>query len=502
MTATNAQINIVMRERKKGRTQEQAAVKANLKSRQTVAKYEQLGQLPSELKKKRRYRTRQDPFAQDWEQVKEMLKESPELEAKTLFDWLCEQHPKRYQAGQLRTFQRKVAKWRAKNQGQVATLEQIRKPGEQMQTDGTWLTELNITIQGEKTKFILIHCVLPYSNWSWGRVAPTESLPALQLALQSSLQKLGRVPRYHQTDNSSAATKELGVHDKGKNREQREYTDPYLHLLNHFGMEPQVTHVNSPNENGDIEAANGSIKRSLNQHLLLRGSREFDSLEAFEAFIHQVMDKRNQLRSELVAEELAVMRSLPSGELATYVEKRVKVGSSSLIRVLKNCYSVPTSLIGRRITVRIGIWHIELYYDNQFIERIPKLIGQNSFQVNYRHIIGTLLRKPGGFRNYRYREALFPSTIFKRAWEQLNDWYAPRRADIIYLQVLHLAAQTWESEVATALELLTEQQTKWGQEDVIQLVQRSEPAIPQMDAWPVNLHLYDQLLAEDSYVFA
>jgi hypothetical protein len=74
-----------MRERSKGRTQEQAAVKANLKSRKTVAKYEQRGQLPSELKQPRSYRTRADPFAEDWLELEKMLHAAPELEAKTLF---------------------------------------------------------------------------------------------------------------------------------------------------------------------------------------------------------------------------------------------------------------------------------------------------------------------------------------------------------------------------------------------------------------------------------
>jgi hypothetical protein len=502
MTATNAQIRIVMKERKKGRTQEQAAIKANLKSRQTVAKYEQIGQLPDELKTARTYRTRKDSFKKDWPTIKEMLETTPELEAKILFEWLCEKYPDRYQSGQLRTFQRKVAKWRAINQPQIATLDQIRHPGKQIQTDGTWLTELGATIKGEPLKIILIHCVLPYSNWSWGKLAPSESLPALRLGLQSTLQKLGAVPQYHQTDHSSAATKELGQKEKGKSQAQRVYTQGYLQLLEHFGIEAQVTHVSSPNENGDIEAANGSLKRSLKQHLLLRGSTDFDTLEAYEAFIHTVMEKRNSLRSERLTEELAVMKSLPASELVTYTERRLKVGPSSLVRVLKNCYSVPTSLIGRQITVRIGVWTIELYYGGQFIEQMPRLIGQKNHQINYRHIIESLLRKPGGFRDYRYREALFPRQIFKRAWEQLNLWHEPRRADLIYLRILHLAAQTWESEVAIALEVLLEQKSPWSHEDVLQVVETAGPDIPEMAVLSANLDVYDQLLMEGPHVYA
>jgi hypothetical protein len=502
MTATDAQIRIVMKERHRGRTQEQAAAKANLWSRQTVAKYEQLGQLPSVSKQRRSYRTRENPFVEDWLLIEKMLTEAPELEAKALFEWLSERRPNRYQAGQLRTFQRHVSQWRGQNQSQVASLEQIRQPGEQLQTDGTWLNELGITIQGEAFEHMLIHCVLPYSNWEWGRIAPTESLPALRLALQSTLQKLGAVPLYHQTDHSSAATKQLGVQEKGKEVADRTYTEGYLQLLAHFGLQPSVTHVRSPDENGDVEAAHGSLKRSLKQQLLLRGSKEFDSLATYEAFVWGVMDRRNQLRQERLAEELKVMKPLSEGELVTYTEQRVRVGPTSIVRVLKNSYSVPTRLIGRQIVVRIGVWELEFYYGSHHVETVPRLIGQQKQHINYHHIIGSLLRKPGGFRNYRYREALFPRQLFRQAWEQLNQWYAPRRADLIYLQVLNLAAQTWESEVATALELLLERQEKWSDEDVIQLIDTVTPQLPLLQQPVIQLSLYDSLLAEVCHVRA
>jgi hypothetical protein len=205
----------MMQERTKGRTQQQAAVKANLKSRKTVAKYEQVGQLPSQCNQRRSYRTRANPFAEDWPQIEQMLGRSPELEAKSLFEWLGEQQPGKYDQGQLRTFQRRVQEWRALHQPQVAVLEQVHTPGEVLQTDGTWLTELGVTIQGQPFKHLLIHCVLPYSNWEWGAIAQSESLLALQRAVQSSLFKLGTVPRYHQTDHMSAATYHLPREPEG-----------------------------------------------------------------------------------------------------------------------------------------------------------------------------------------------------------------------------------------------------------------------------------------------
>jgi hypothetical protein len=255
MTATDAQVGVIMQERSQGKTQQQAAIKANLKSRKTVARYETLGLLPSQMRQARTYRTRPDAFADDWPEIEQMLQDAPELEAKALFEWLCEQRPGQYQAGQLRTFQRRVADWRALNQPQIATLEQVHAPGQVMQLDGTWLTELGVTVQGQPFKHMLIHCVLPYSNWEWGRVAQSESLAAVRLGLQSSLLKLGYVPQIVQTDNSSAATRRLGISAGEAGQNGRTYTEEYLHLLDHYGMAPQTTHLDNPNENGDVASS-------------------------------------------------------------------------------------------------------------------------------------------------------------------------------------------------------------------------------------------------------
>ena len=368
-----------------------------------------------------------------------------------------------------------------------------------MQTDGTWLTELGVTIGGEPFKHLLIHSVLPYSNWEWGRVAQSESLAAIKLGVQSTLVKLGYVPRFHQTDNSSAATHELSAEEQEETGERRGYTDGYLQLLDHYGMEPRTTHLHSPHENGDIESSNGGLKRALKQHLLLRGSRDFESIEAYEAFLGQAMDKRNCARQERLAEEMAVMKPLPTASLAICGEEKVTVSKGSLIRVLRNTYSVPTSLIGHTVTIHIHEWHLEVCYGNKLMETLPRLVGRHKHHVNYRHLIDTLLRKPGGFRNYRYRDDLFPSLVFRQAWEQLGQWYAPRKADLTYLRVLRLAARTLESDVAGTLELFLMAQEPWNESDVERFLELEPAPAPEITRGEVTLDVYDQLLRTVSY---
>jgi len=495
MTATDAQVRIIMRERSKGKTQEQAVAKANLKSRKTVQKYEELGKLPSELKKQRRYRTRRDPFEEDWPEAAKMLENAPELEAKTLFEWLCEQYPGKYQEGQLRTFQRRVSNWRVFNESQELTLEQVRQPGKMMQTDGTRMTELQVTIKGQEFPHLLIHSVLPYSNWEWGRVAQSESLLAIRLGVQSALMKLGHVPKIHQTDNTTAATHKLGPEACVKNSDERGFNEEYLQLLTHFGMEPQTIHIGSPNENGDIEAANGAFKRAVKQHLLLRGSTDYESLEAYETFLWQIMEKRNALRSEKLAEELAVMRPLRANPWPEMRELRVRVNRAGIIRVQNNGYSVPSGLKGKQVVVRVYEWNIEVWYANRRVETLPRLTGIKKYHINYRHIIDTLLRKPGGFRNYRHQADLFPRVVFRQAWDTLQKRLSPRRADIAYLRILKLAAKGLETDVAAVLEELLASTQIWDDQTVADRVHPRQPKIPGLKAETVNLQEYDRLLS-------
>ena len=73
----------------------------------------------------------------------------------------------------------------------------------------------------------------------------------------------------------------------------------------------------------------------------------------------------------------------------------------------------------------------------------------------YRHIIDWLVRKPGAFDNYRYRDELFPTSRFRMAWDSLRD-LIPQRANKRYLEILQLAAKEGESRVDSALRGLLE----------------------------------------------
>jgi hypothetical protein len=492
MTATDAQVRIALRELQKGRTQEQAACRANLRSRNTVARYQRLGKLPSELRRQRTYRTRSDPFDGDWSEAEARLRESPTLEAKALFGWLSEREPGKYQEGQLRTFQRRVQAWKALHVDQVLSLPQVRRPGELMQLDGTWMNSLAITMGGQQFDHLLIHAVLPYSNWEWARVAQSESLMAIQLGLGSALEVLAYVPEKVQTDPSSAATHALSAH--AENDARRTFNEDYLAFLAPIGITAVMTHRQSPDENGDVEAANGALKRAIEQELQLRGSRDFESLAAYEQFLFALMRRRNAGRQRRLNEELAVMAPLKVTLPPAVYEVDARVSEAGTVRVKNRPYSLPSSLKGRRVRAIVTEWQVEFRYAGRLIRQVPRRPGREP-HIDYRDVVATLLKKPGGFRHYRYFDALFPRQVFDQAWEALNRWLSPRRADIAYLRLLNLAATHLEDDVAAALELLLGRGQPFDDETVFDLVQPPVSAVPTIDRGQVDLEIYDSLLS-------
>jgi hypothetical protein len=493
VAVTDSQVRKLMEELTKHGELGLAAAKAGMDPK-TGAKYRDLGKFPSERKEPRGWRTREDPFEADWPIIAGRLKDAPEFEAKTLFELLLADHPDRYEPGQLRTLQRRVTEWRAKHgPDKEVFFAQVHRPGEAMQTDFTWGTELGITIRGEPFPHMLCHPVLPYSNWEWVTVCQSESMQAIKRGVQSAVFRLMKVPKFHQTDNSTAATHRPAEDQPGK----RPFNEEYVALMQHLGMTPRTIEVGESEQNGDVEALNGAFKRRLVQHLLVRRSKDFESVEAYEAWVQQVATKANHLRATKLAEELAVMRPLSVERLVEYTEERVPVTAWSTIRVKHNTYSVPSRLINQTVRVRVFDDRLEVFFGDSHQLTVERLLGRNNHCINYRHIIWSLVQKPGAFAQYRYREDLFPSLEFRRAYDCLQEKYAGRKADVEYLRILHLAASTMESAVAAALERLLAAGGVGSAEQVKAMVSPEQPAVPTLSIPEVDLSTYDELLSAE-----
>lgn len=485
---TDKQVRRLMMLMKTEKTLAGAAAKAGMDEK-TARKYRDLGRLPSQLAPQHTWRTRPDPFAGVWEEIAEKLRLAPGLEAKTLFEDLQRRHPGRFADGQLRTLQRRIKLWRAtEGPPREVFFAQLHRPGELCQSDFTHLGALGVTIAGQPFEHMIYHFVLTYSNWEAATICFSESMESLSEGLQNALWELGGVPRAHRSDRMTAAV------NKPDHPEQ--FTRRYAALLRHYGLEGHKIRTGRPNENGDVEQRHHRFKRALDQALMLRGSRDFATRADYGQFVGKLLAQLNAGRRNRLAQELDVLRRLPPCRLEACKRLEVTVSAGSTIRVSNNTYSVSSRLIGERVGVRLYADRLEVWYGQRCMEKMERLRGEGKHRIQYRHVIDSLVRKPGAFENYRYRADLFPTLRFRMAYDHLSRHRTRARAAGQYLAILELAARENEAAVDETLGHLLDQ----GEEITFEAVRvriasgERRSGAPEPAVAPVDLGLYDQAL--------
>jgi Mu transposase, C-terminal domain len=465
-----------------------AAMKAGMDEK-TARKYRGTGKLPSELKQGHTWRTREDPFEDVWDDIKSMLDCNPGLEAKTIFEYLQRKCSGEFADGQLRTLQRRIKIWRAvEGPSKEVFFSQIHRPGELGQSDFTHMNKLGVTISGVPFDHMIYHFVLTYSNWEAGTICFSESFESLSQGLQNALWELGGVPEKHRTDCLTTAV--------NKADHPEEFTRRYQDLVDHYGTTACKTNPNSPNENGDVEQRNYRFKKAVDQALLLRGNRNFDDRTSYEEFLHKLFMQLNAGRNKRFMEEQAVLHRLPKRRIDSCKRLEMKVGPSSTIRANHNVYSVESRLIGENIQVRLYMERLEIWYGQKKVDTLPRQRGEGKHKINYRHIIDSLIRKPGAFENYRYRDAMFPTSRFRIAYDNLKKRYTERSAAKRYLHILNMAAKESETDVDNALRVLIDKSMDICKEHVEILMQSGESVFTatDIDIPAIDLTCYDQLL--------
>jgi hypothetical protein len=269
---------------------EAAAAKSGMDSK-TARKYLRDRRLPSEMRQKHTWRTRPDPFAETWEEIRQLLTVEPELQPKTLFEHLQRTYPGRFPDGQVRTLRRRIKYWRAtEGPPREVFFAQEHRPGELCQSDFTHCRELGVTINGQAFPHLIYHFVLTFSNWETGTICYSETFESLSEGLQNALWELGGVPLEHRTDRLSAAVNNLV--------DTREFTRAYEGLLRHYRVNGQKAQAGHANENGDVEQRHYRFKNALDQALMLRGSRDFGSVAAYQVFLQKLFKHLNAGRHD------------------------------------------------------------------------------------------------------------------------------------------------------------------------------------------------------------
>jgi hypothetical protein len=453
------QVKLYMTERKRGKSQETAAAKAGIcvRSGRRIEK----GELQLGSKRTRDWRTRPDPFGDVWkEEIQPLLLKNSKLSPMTLFENLQKAHPGEYQDSKLRTFQRRVSEWKALHgPDKEVMFRQEQVIGRMGLSDFTKLKEVTITIQGLPFAHLLYHFRLAFSGWcSVSITHGGESYTALAEGLQDALWRLGGVPREHRSDSLSAAYRNL-TKDAAE-----DVTLRYEELCRHYGMEPSRNNRGEGHENGAIESPHGHLKKRIHQALLLRDSCDFSSVPAYADFLAGVVRDINAHKKDKVEEERLHLQALPLQRTADYTELVVRVSTSSTIQVKRVLYTVPSRLIGESLRVHVYDNRLDIYLGATHTVALVRVFtsdnNHRARQVDYRHVIASLERKPQAFRYSQLRDDLLPNEVYKALWNWIDVEMEPRKACKTMVGILALANRAdCEHQLGDYLQTMMARQT-------------------------------------------
>lgn len=422
--------------KRKHHSQEAAAAMAGMSAR-TARRIERSDQLPSQ-RAERDWRTRPDPFADVWDgEVLPLLRQAPRLKAITLLRKLQDAHPGEFPDGMRRTLERRVNRWRAlEGPNQEIFFPQEHLPGVQGLSDFTDMRDLHITIAGVPFDHRLYHFVLAFSRWEYACSIDTgESFEALSRGLQNALWQAGGCPKEHRTDSLSAAFKNL--------QQEQDFTVRYEALLGHYDLVGTRNNAGLGHENGSVESSHRHLKDAIDQALILRGHRDFADRAAYDAFVREIVMRRNRRNAAAFNVEREYLRDLPPQRTSDFVEDEARVTRCSTFTVRGILYSAPSRLIGHRLKVRIYADRLDCYLSGALVHSIARAsrAGNNRRALDYRHFVEGLKHKPQAFKGLLFRDDLFPREAYRRTWEQLEAQLSQREACKTIVGLLELAAQ-------------------------------------------------------------
>ena len=451
--------------------------------------------LPSQ-KKPTRGRRRPDPLVDVWDsEIVPILKAAPGIRAIAVVGEIRRRHPE-INPNIRRTLERRMRAWQALvGPEQDVIFRQEHEPGRLGLSDFTDTRVLAVTVGGVVLDHRLYHFRLAFSGFAHAHVVlGGESFVALAEGLQNALWALGGVPLEHRSDSLSAAFRNLDADA------QQDLTQRYQSLMRHYEMTPSRNNPGIAHENGSIESPHGHLKKVLEDALLLRGSRDFDDLDAYRGFVDEIVGRRNAHNRKRIELERPHLGQLPVRRTADFEEKTVTVTRSGGFILRRVFYTAPSRLIGHRLRVHL--------YDDRldcFLGSTPVLTVRRGRQpstdkgghvVDYHHVIHALRKKPMALLNLVYRDQLFPRPAYARAFEVMRADLDDKQACKIMVGLLALAHdRICEGELA---QLIGADLDEGRMPDLAELRARFGPTpetVPLIDVQLVPLTTYDELAA-------
>ena len=350
--------------------------------------------------------------------IQQAWREFPEANKRSLFKQIAGLRP-HYAAEQERFF------------------DQEKAAGHELQLDSTFLPR--VTIKGKKADLRIFHAYFPFSGHTFMKVYQGgESWQSFEQGLTAALKKFGGVPDKIVTDSLGA----VWVNQPGA---KKRLTERMTQLSKHYDFEATRINLKKPNENGSVEKAHDHRKNEIEDQLLLRGSRDFNSFEEVEALVADVVATHNQKTDALFELEQSHLKPLPADAFQSSKLDTKRVYKNGTFTYQRVTYSVPAHVLVGSHSIEIFQDRIEFFNQRGIIATVPRApdvpIKAKGFQIDYRHYLHSLRQKPRALLGYKFRNHMFPDQAFQSAHELALEQMKSEQACKYTVELLTLAEQ-------------------------------------------------------------
>ena len=322
--------------------------------------------------------------------------------------------------------------------------------------------EAEIDFPWGRTKAHIAAVRSEFSGASLHVAYPSENQAALFEAISLALEFLGGAFKLLRFDNLSAAVKKIVW--AGRRVEQ----DRFIAFRSHYRFESSFTTPGKQgaHEKGGVEGENGRFRRRWLTPVPKVAS--WDELNSYlRACCIKDLNRTIEGKTTSVAEDAELERSylkpLPQERFETAEITAPTVDHKARVKVRTNRYSVPASLVGSKVSARIGALTIELSYQGRVVATHERLHLKNSEHLLLDHYLELAHAKPGALPgseplHQARRRGEFPAH-YDQLWAHLRTHLGDKAGTRALIEVLLLhrkhPSEVVHDAVSLALEIGT-----------------------------------------------
>lgn len=284
---------------------------------------------------------------------------------------------------------RRKEKKDGKERPKEAYVRQHYTPGQVCEFD--W-GEVQLLVRGKRQRFYLAVFTLAHSNGRYAYLFRHQNALAFMESHRNFFRDVKGIPSVMVYDNMRVAIQSFVG---GKTP-----TETLLRMSSFYCYDYRFCNIRAGWEKGHVERSVEFVRRkafSLGQ--------DFGSIEEAQTHLDKTCRELNAAatspstsdKKERLAADIAALHGYP-GEMGCFEMHEHNVDKWGTVTVLGSHYSVPDSLVGKKVSVRLYSEKISVFYDGKKVAAHERSYRQGAWSMKLEHYLDTFLRKPGALK--------------------------------------------------------------------------------------------------------